>query len=267
MGNFFGGYTASALRSVLVLLVLLPIAIKYRKLQPLHLKRNWRYMAGMLAASLFTWGPLYYAILHAGVGTTLAVNYGGIVVGTFCFSWLFAGERFTKEKAVSAVLGLAGLAFIFSPTTHGLVLLALAAALVSGLSSGACTVFAKQIRYNATQSTIFLWVASTAANFAMAFASGEPRPAGVLHVQWLYLLCFTAASVAASWLFVDGVKRIDAGAAGVLGLLEIVFGLLFGAVFFGERPGLPTLTGALLIIAAAAIPYMKDYRAGRGARS
>src|ERR1700741_2496517 len=73
MGDFFGGYTASALRSVLVLLILLPIALVYRKLEPLNLKQNWRYIAGMLVASLFTWGPLYYAILHAGVGISLAI--------------------------------------------------------------------------------------------------------------------------------------------------------------------------------------------------
>ena len=36
MGNFFGGYTASALRSVVVVLILLPIAIVYSQLEPLN---------------------------------------------------------------------------------------------------------------------------------------------------------------------------------------------------------------------------------------
>jgi drug/metabolite transporter (DMT)-like permease len=133
MGDFFQGYTASALRSVLVLLILLPIAIFYRHLEPIHLKQNWRYLTGMVLASLFTWGPLYYAILHAGVGISLAVA-----------------------------------------------------------------------------------------------------------------------------------KLIDAGAAGILGLLEIVFGVLFGIIFFHERPAAMALLGMVVIIAAAAIPYFRDYNAKRG---
>lgn len=52
MGNFFGGYTASALRSVLVLLILVPIALAYRQLSAINLKQNWRYLAGMLLASI-----------------------------------------------------------------------------------------------------------------------------------------------------------------------------------------------------------------------
>ncbi len=267
MGNFFQGYTASALRSVLVLLILLPIAIFYRHLEPIKLRQNWRYIVGMTVASLFTWGPLYYAILHAGVGISLAVAYASIVLGSFFFGWLFGRERFTKDKAMSALLGVVGLALIFSPTTGHPVLLALCGALVSGLSAGATTVFSKHIRYNATQSTIALWATSVIANFVMAFALQEHRPAIGLYPAWLYLVFFAIASVVASWSLVKGVKLIDAGAAGILGLLEIVFGVLFGAVFFHERPTVIALLGIVVIISAAAIPYLKDYNAIRGTKT
>jgi drug/metabolite transporter (DMT)-like permease len=217
-----------------------------------------------LLASLVTWGPLYYAILHVGVGISLTVAYASIVIGQFFFGWLFAGERFTKDKALSAVLGLFGLVLIFSPSHSGLALFALLAALISGLSSAANTVFAKQIRYNATQSTIALWGASVVANFFMAIVFNAPHPSFGWHTPWLYLVLFAIASVIASWSLVRGVKLIDAGAAGVLGLLEIVFGVLFGVVFFRERPGLVVLVGVAVIIAAAAVPYFKDYNAQRG---
>jgi drug/metabolite transporter (DMT)-like permease len=264
MGDFFQGYTASALRSVLVLLILLPIAVFYRQLEPVRLKQNWRYIAGMIIASLFTWGPLYYAILHAGVGISLAIAYASIVIGSFFFGWLFGGERFTKDKAISALLGIIGLALIFSPATGDIALLALFGALVSGLSAGANTVFSKRIHYNATQSTIVLWIASVFANFVMAFVITEHRPVVGWYAPWLYLVFFAVASVIASWSLVKGVKLIDAGAAGILGLLEIVFGVIFGVVFFHERPTVVVLLGMLVIIGAAAIPYLKDYNVKRG---
>lgn len=264
MGDFFQGYTASALRSVLVLLILLPIAILYRQLEPLNIKQNWRYIVGMIIASLFTWGPLYYAILHAGVSISLAIAYASIVIGSFIFGWLFGRERFTRDKAISAALGIIGLGLIFSPTTGRLGLLALIGALVSGLFAGANAVFSKQIRYNATQSTVVLWVASVIASFAMAFVLKEHQPAIGWYVPWLYLVFFSIVSVIASWLFVKGVKLIDAGAAGILGLLEIVFGVIFGVVFFHERPTAIVLLGILIIIVAASVPYLKDYNAKRG---
>jgi drug/metabolite transporter (DMT)-like permease len=264
MGNFFDGYTASAFRSVVVVVILVMIATSYRKFEPLRLKRNWPWIAGMMIASLFTWGTFYYAILKAGVGISLSVSYAGIVIGMFFFGWLFAHERFTKDKALSATLGIIGLALIFSPTSTRFVWLALVGAAVSGLSSAANSVFSKQIHYNATQSTVALWSASVVSNFFMALVFSKSWPSFSWHIQWLYLVIFAVASVIASWSMVRGVKLIDAGAAGVLGLLEIVFGVLFGIVFFSEHISLVAMLGIVVVIMAAAIPYVKDYNAKRG---
>jgi len=264
MGSFFGGYTASALRSVLVLLILAPIALMYRQSESINWRQNWRYLVGLLLSAILIWGPLYYAILHAGVGISLAVNYACIVIGMFFFGWLLNRERLTKDKGLSAFLGIIGLVLIFSPSISAIGWLALGAAAISGISTAAHMVIAKKMPYNATQSTLLVWAASVVANIPMAFLFGESVPAIGWHVEWIYLVVFAIASVAASWTFIKGVKIIDAGAAGVLGLLEIVFGILFGIVFFSEGPGLIVLLGVTAVIAAAAIPYIKDYNAKRG---
>lgn len=261
MGNFFDGYTASALRSIIVVFILILIAFYYHKFEPLHIRQNWRYLSGMIIASLFTWGPLYFAILHAGVGISLAIAYASIVIGMFFFGWLFAAEHLTKDKIVSALLGIVGLGLIFSPTVSSLGWLVLFAALVSGLSAAANAVFAKQIHYGSTQSTIFLWIASVVANLFMAFILGKSYPAFNWQIQWFYLVIFAIASIIASWSLVRGTKLIDAGAAGILGLLEIVFGVIFGVILFQERPTLVVLVGMAIIIGAATIPYFKDYNA------
>lgn len=264
MGDFFEGYTASALRSVLVLIILVPIAVVLRSFEPLKLKKNYLYILGLIVASCFIWGPLYYSILHAGISLTLTVAYASIVIGMFVFGWLMAGERFTKDKAVSAILGIIGLGLIFSPTGSNVAWFALALAAISGLGSAFNTVVVKKIPYNATQATIIMWVASVIANILMAVILKERYPEVGLHMQWLYLLLFAIASVIATWSLVKGVKLIEAGAAGILGLLEIVFGVGFGIIFFHERPGVAALVGAAIIIAASAIPYVKDFNLKRG---
>jgi drug/metabolite transporter (DMT)-like permease len=43
-----------------------------------------------------------------------------------------------------------------------------------------------------------------------------------------------------------------------------VFGVLFGVVFFHETQGPVVLLGMMVIISAAAIPYIKDYNAKKG---
>lgn len=264
IGNFFDGFTATVFRSILVVAILVPIALYQRSLQPIRLKDNWRYIVGMILASLLTWGTLWFAILQAGLGVSLTVSYASIVVGQFFFGWLFAGEKFTKDKALSALLGFIGLALIFAPSTRGIGLMALLAAFVSGLCTAANTVFAKQIKYNATQSTIVMWTTGIIANVIMVAVLHKHYPAFSWDIRWLYLVIFSVASVVASWSLVRGVKLIDVGAAGILGLLEIVFSILFGVVFFGERPGIIVLIGAAVIVAASAVPYVRDYNAQRG---
>lgn len=264
LGNFFDGYTAATIRSIIVVVIMLVIAFAYHKFESLHLKKNWLYIVGMIIGSMFTWGPLYFAILQAGVGISLAVCYASIVIGMFVFGWLFASERFTKDKALSAVLGIIGVILIFSPVVSGITFFALVAALISGFSTAMTTVFVKKIHYNATQSTIVLWTSSIIANLFMAFILGKSYPPFHFQIEWLYLFIFALTSIIASWSMARGVKLIDAGAAGILGLLEIVFGVIFGVAFFNERPTLIALLGMAVIIAAAAIPYVKDFNVKKG---
>lgn len=264
MGDFFGGYTASAYRSVLVLLILIPIALFYRALEPLNLKRAWPGLAGMFLGSLIIWGPLYYAILHAGIGISIASNYACYIVGMLVLGWLFNREKFSADKWLSAALGIAGLGLVFSSSFTGFGWLALSAAAISGFGAAIVMFAVKKVPYSTTQSTIAAWSASVVANTLMAFLITETRPTFDLHIEWLYMLFFAIASVIASLALVKGLKLIDAGAAGVLGLLEIVFGIIFGVVFFHERPGALVLVGAATIIIAASIPYIKEYRADQG---
>lgn len=173
------------------------------------------------------------------------------------------GERFTKDKLVATTLGILGLGLVFSPSIKTAGLLALIAALTSGLAVGANMVTIKKLPYNASQSAILLW-GTGVTNVPVIFLLRERPPSLGWHAEWGYLLLFVVASVVASRIFIKGLKLIEAGAAGILGLLEVVFGVLFGVVFFHERPGIVVLIGIASILAAAAIPYLQHYNARKG---
>lgn len=264
MGDFFGSFTAAALRCIVVLGCLFVLAAARRELQKVQWRRDFKWLILMLVSSVLVSGPLYYAILRAGVGISLAVCYVGIVIGMFIFGWLFAKERFTKDKFVATFLGVLGLVLVFSPSVQLIGWLALTAALVSGLATAANMVATKEVPYNGSQSAILIWGSGVIANIPMVFILDEPWPQLGLYAEWGYLLLFAFASLIASWTFIRGLKLIEAGAAGILGLLEVVFGVLFGVVFFHERPGSVVLAGIFSIIIAAAIPYVQHYNAQKG---
>lgn len=261
--GYFTGYAATAIRSLTVLAILVPIALKLKKFQKIHLKKNLHLIIGLIISSCFIWGPLYYAILNAGIGISIASNYAAIVIGMFFFGWLFFRERFTKEMAISTILGSLGLALIFVRGNSHFGFLAVAAAVLSGIATSLNMIISKKLPYNATQSTITLWSTGVIANVAMMLMVGESIPKLSWNINWLYLLLFSIASVIASWSFVSGLKLINAGVAGILGLLEVVFGMAFGVLLFNEQPGIWGYAGALIIVISAATPYLNDINALR----
>jgi DME family drug/metabolite transporter len=265
MGDFFGGYMASLYRSTLVCIIFLPLVFIAKKSEPLNLHKNWKFILGALPFSFFIWGPFYYSVIHAGVGLSVAVNYASIVLGMFFFGWLFSGEKFTKNKLVSSLIGLFGLILIFIPSSSANGLnFALFGSLLSGFCIAGFMVLTKKMTYNSMQTTLMSWVISIIANFIMVFVVGESFPEMGWHVEYFYLLLFAVASIASSWPLIRALRLIDAGTAGVIGLLEIVFGLLFGVVLFSEKISFLEILGAAIIVVSALVSYKKDIKKIKG---
>ncbi len=264
MGNFFGSFTASTLRCGIVTILLVVIAVLRKELQKINWRRDYKWFVVMLLSAGFVSGPLYYAILRGGIGVSLGLAYIGIVIGMFICGKLFMGERYTKDKLIATLLGLVGIVLVFLPNLKLAGWLALSAALASGLATAANMAATKRVPYNGSQSAILVWSPGVIINLPIAFLLGEHMPQIGWHVQWAYLLTYVVVSLIASWTFIQGLKMVEAGAAGILGLLEVVFAVIFGVVFFHERPGIVVLLGVASIMVAAAIPYIKDYNAKKG---
>lgn len=262
MGDGFGSFIQAVLRSCLVVILLLPIAFYRKELAKIHWRRDCWLLVGQLISSLLIAAPLYYSVLKVGVGLGIGITYAGIILGSFLFGWLFNSERYTRDKFLSTVLGLLGLWLVFTPNLKMLGFLAMGAALLSGLASGLNMVVNKKLKYSASQTAIMTWAATALVDIPFVFVAHEHVPNFDIH--WLYLLLFAFASLAASWTLIGGLKLIEAGAAGILGLLEIVFGVVYGAIFFQERPGLLPLLGMAVIVMAAAVPYIQHYNRQKG---
>ncbi len=257
MGDSFGSFAQVAFRSVLIVAVLVPIAAFRQNLSSIEWRRDRKLFVLLLFSCALIGAPLYYATLIVGVGLSSTLFYAGFILGMFTFGWMFSRERFTKDKIVATVLGILGLIIIFNPSSTHFSLFALAMGLLSGIAAALDLVVSQKLRYSADQTTILTWSASVITCIPLAFLFHDTVPP--IGIPWVFAVLFAASALAASWLSISGVKLISAGAAGILGLMEIVFGVLFGVVFFAERPSIIVWIGMVLILLAAAIPYVKEF--------
>jgi drug/metabolite transporter (DMT)-like permease len=93
----------------------------------------------------------------------------------------------------------------------------------------------------------------------MSLALGETQLPPSFSMVWLWQLCYSIASLFAFWLVIEGFKRVDATVGSLIGLLEIVFGVVLGILIFSEKLTMSVTLGGLFIVSAAAIPHVYSF--------
>src|SRR5215217_385326 len=74
LGTEFGIYTQAWVKSVLILVFLIPLGLatkSYKKIE----KRDWRLFAPTILFTLFTVVPIYYAFNHLSLGAATLIFY------------------------------------------------------------------------------------------------------------------------------------------------------------------------------------------------
>ena len=77
------------------------------------------------------------------------------------------------------------------------------------------------------------------------------------------MILFAIVGLVAGLLVFEGFKRVDASVVSIMGLSEVVWAVVFGAVLFGESVGISVIVGGILIIIAGLLPDVKNIIEGR----
>ncbi len=258
LGSGFGVFFQGYVRSFLVLLILVPIAVFRKAWKPLD-RGDWRAYAWCCGFGVFTQAPLYYAFQHSGVGISSLMFFSALLITSYIVGFAMMKERATTVKVVSLFLAIAGLAFTFFKSVEIYSLAALLLAALNGVASGGEVATTKLVpkKFSALQTSILIWGSIFVTHLIASFIAGETQVVPALDIHWLAMLGFTAAGLLAFWLVIEGFKYVEASIGGLIGLLEVVAAIAFGVLVFHERITWPILIGSLLIIAAAALPYIK----------
>lgn len=255
----FGPVVLSALRVGIAALALLPLLL-WRG-QARALRANWRAIAVVgVVNSALPFVLFSVAALAINAGLSAIFNATAPLWGAL-IAWAWLGDRLSRVRVAGLAIGFAGVVWLawdkasFKPGEHGVsTVVAIAACLAATLCYGFGANYAKrkldqvpplavatgsQVSASAALGLPALWLWPTAAPGATAWAS----------VVGLALLCTAVAYL----LYFRLIAHLGAARAITVTFLIPVFGLIWGAVFLGERLTPAVVLGCVVILLGTAL--------------
>ena len=160
---------------------------------------------------------------------------------------LFLREKLEKITLISLIISFLGLFLIaseglsLSPANFSGILFGTA----SGLAYAFSIIIYKYLLKNLSVYTLIFYQSLVGSIILAPFV----LPQVSTSLPWFYLLSFALLfGIFATFLHFQGIKRIKAQQAGILGYAEPVFGISYAFLFFSEIPTKMSLIGGLLIV-------------------
>ena len=181
---------------------------------------------------------------------------------------LTLGERLTPLRIGATVVGFAGVLLMLAPGGHGAVHgvsfgLAQFAALASAFLFALTVAGMKVMTRDHSPFTILVWAAVLGLVFSIPpalFAWRWPHP-----LDLVLLAVMGVLGVATQACYIKGMQVGDAAAMAPIDYTRLVFAVGAGFLLFHEIPGLRTLAGAAIVIAATLAGAWREHHVARRA--
>lgn len=252
-GIFYQGWT----RTLLISIILLPIVL-YRKEIIAIQKKDWKWMSIFLISTSLTQAPIFYAFNHMDIGTATLLFFVGMTLIMYIFGFVFLSEKATKVKILAFILACIGLYITFSFSLTAFSILAASLALLNGFASGVELSSSKKLtgEYSPLYITWLSWVIIAITNFIASIGLGEIQHMPTINLAWLYLVIYAMVSILGFWFAIEGYKYVESSTGSLLGLLEVIFAVIFGILVFHQVLTVKVFIGGILILLAAALPHL-----------
>jgi drug/metabolite transporter (DMT)-like permease len=220
-------------------------------------------LVGLLVAGgvlAFHWVAFFQAVQVASVAVAL-LTFSSFPLWVTLLEPLVFREPFRRRDLVTAGLVTCGLVLIVpQPDLRDRVTLGALWGTLSGLSFAVLALLNRGLarRYGPVQLAAGENLTAAAALLPLVLLE-RPRPSGsdLLLLLVLGVLCTAVAHA----LFIGSLGRIRAQVASVVTSLEVVYGTVFAALWFGEVPSVRTLLGGAVILSGV---VLASYRSKSG---
>jgi drug/metabolite transporter (DMT)-like permease len=247
-------------RSILMLLAVVPLMLWQSRATWIDIRNSG---GALFASAACLAGSMIAFILALGAApvANVLIVYGGITPFlTALLARLFLAEPLHRHTVLAMGTAAAGLMLAIGGSLQAGAAAGMALAAVVALCIGTNYVIVR--RHRAIGMTPALALAGVLAALAsLPFA--HPSTLALKDLPWLLALGPGQLSVGLL-LYMAALKRIPAGRAALLGLLEIVLGPIWVWLVDGEKPGVLTLLGGVVVIGSAAANVWLDSRRPTG---
>jgi len=246
-------------RSVFLAASMLPLLILQRRGLLVDMRN-----AGLalVASAALLAGSFVSFILALGLApvANVLLMFGAAPFLTALLARAFLGEPLHAHTLVTMAVAALGLAISVAGSLAADALAGMAVAGIVALCMSGNYVVVRHRRDVGMAPAI--WLAGVISAL-VAWPFAQPSTLTWEQVPWLFALSPGQLAVGLL-LYMASLKRIPAGQAALLGLLELVLGPLWVWLFDGEKPDDLTLLGGLIVIGAAAANVWLDSRRSAG---
>lgn len=254
-----GAVEASAWRAGIAFLGLLASALLTGRV-PLRVRRQ---DLGLFAVYGFTSVALFFvlyfsAIRHTSVATAAILLYTA-PIWVALLARLTLGEALSRSRLAALVLAVCGCGLavrLYDPGALRLNLPGILLGLGSGLTYGLYSIFGKLAlrRYEPGTALLYALGFGTLFLVALGLLAGVPpahfAPRHVLKAGGAILYLALGATLVPHWLYIAGLRSLEASRASVVATLEPVVAAVLGYALLGERLDAPQLLGGVFVLAS-----------------
>jgi len=198
----------------------------------------------------------YLAINNLPLGLSLFIFYAANVIISFVFGSLFLKEKLTLIKLTSLILAVLGLFIMYNGSFTSFRLIPLIAAAISGFCFGLTTTTSKKLtdKYSSTQVNLVAYLSASLLVLPLLFLSKEVINLNFPLITFIEVVGFALVGVGAFLLTLDGYKYLEAQKASIVMLMELIFVIIIGLLFYHEIPTISSIIGGIFIFSALALP-------------
>lgn len=255
MGQSFGSFSQNWIRNLLVIVIIVTYArlsgVRWKKIAP----QDWRWMLAWTLSGSANTILLYIAFNHIPIGTAYFLLYSGMIMTGFISGSILFHERITTRKIIALLLSVLGLVIIYYWDIRSFGFLYPAFAVTAGIMVGLWNTLSKKVsdKYPNHQLVFTDAFMSFLVGLVGWIVLREHIPTVSFTAPWIAVVVWAVAQVAATAFVVYGFKKLEAQVASVIMPIEVIFGTIFGYIFFAQVLPLTTLLGGLLIASAAVV--------------
>ena len=198
------------------------------------------------------------AVIRIPIGFALLVFYCSVLLSGFVYGKLAFKERLDKTKIIALISSVSGLCIMYFGRVEEYNIFGILFALIAGASFSLNFAISKNVsdKYPPLQINLSVFLISSVISVLFLPFAKEIDLNFDLHV-WILFVAYVLVIAAAYITSLLGYKYMEAQKASIVLLMEIVFGVMMGFIFFSEIPALNTVVGGLLIISALIISNLK----------